>query len=381
MNARIFVPLFAIAGACGGSSASPTASVAAPTPSASPALAVSAAALAKNPITTAKATKSRLAADVLVVGSVSFDQNHYALVGPLVDGRIAKLRANVGDRVRAGQVLAEIESAEVGQAQATFLTARARGGAAEANLARERELTAQHISSVREREVAEAQAISDRAEIKAATERLRAFGLGEPEIRALAAGSATGGRVPLKAPIAGTVVERLVTLGQAVQRADDAFKIVNLDHLWVMLDLYEKDLRRVHVGQKVHLRSEARPGERFDAIVAYINPIVDEKTRTSPVRVEFDNVQGKLSPGQFVSARLIGDPTHAPTEALAIPRQAVQTVDGKSLVFLKTQEGFVKRLIEIGVSGGELVEVRSGLAEGDEVATDGAFALKSELLR
>jgi len=367
-----------IAGCTGSSDASVAGT--APAPKAG-AVAVTQAAQAKNPIAAFTVKKARLAADVLVVGSVSFDQNHYALVGPLVDGRVSKLRANVGDKVRAGQTLAEIESAEVGQAQATYLSARARGGAADANVNRERELTAQHISSVRDREVAEAQALSERAEAKASIERLRAFGLGEAEIKALDGGAATGGRVPLKAPISGTVVERLVTLGQAVQRADDAFKVVNLDHLWVMLDLYEKDLRRVHVGQKVILRSEARPGEEFVAALTYINPIVDVKTRTSHARVEFDNAQGKLAPGQFVSARLVADPSHAPIEALAVPREAVQTVDGKSLVFVKTPTGYSRRDVELGLSGGELVEIKRGLVEGEEVATQGAFLLKSELLR
>jgi membrane fusion protein, heavy metal efflux system len=187
--------------------------------------------------------------------------------------------------------------------------------------------------------------------------------------------------VPLKAPIAGTVVERSVSLGQAVHRADDAFKIIDLTHLWVLLDIYEKDLRRVHKGQKVHLRTEARPGEVFEGRVAYVNPLIDEKTRTAHVRVEFDNPDGKLSPGQFVSARILGDPGHAPNEALAVPRQAVQTVDGKSLVFVKKGERFERRVVELGLSGGELVEVRLGLEAGEEVATEGAFLLKSELLR
>jgi cobalt-zinc-cadmium efflux system membrane fusion protein len=376
----LWLPLVALATGCGNSSAvQPVAAVPAKADAAP--LAVSKGALSKNPVKTEAVRKEKLAGDLMVVGSVSFDQNHYAVVGPLVDGRVIKLRANVGDRVRSGQTLAEVESADVGQAQAAYLTARARLNAAEANLNREKYLTARRISSQREREVAEAQALSERAEIKAATERLRAFGLGDAEIKALEGGANTGGRVPLKAPISGTVVERLVTLGQAVQRADDAFKLVNLDHLWVLLDLYEKDLRRVHVGQKVELRTEARPGEVFQASLAYINPIIDEKTRTAHIRIEFDNPQGKLSPGQFVSAKLLGDPKFAPVEGLAVPRAAVQTVDGKSLVFVKKGEGFEKRLVEVGVSGGEMLEIKRGLEEGEEVATEGAFLLKSELLR
>jgi cobalt-zinc-cadmium efflux system membrane fusion protein len=342
---------------------------------------VGAAAQAKNPITVVAAQRVKLVADVLVVGSVAHDQDHYAVVGPLVDGRIVRLAAGVGDKVQRGQVLAEIESAEVGQAQAAYLSARARGAAADANLVRERDLTAQHISSQREREVAEAQAATEHAELKAATERLRAFGLGDGEIRRLDEGTSTGGRVSLKAPLAGTVVERTVTLGQAVQKADDAFRIIDLSRLWILLDVYEKDLRRVHVGQQVDLRSEARPGETSHARVAYVNPLLDEKTRTAQVRVELDNTDGKLSPGQFVSARLIGDPSLAPIEALAVPRSAVQTIDGRRVVFVKRGERFERRVVELGQSGAELVEIKSGVDEGDQVATDGAFLLKSEALR
>jgi cobalt-zinc-cadmium efflux system membrane fusion protein len=344
-------------------------------------LAITTAALAKNPIATSPVTRTKLAPDLSIVGSVSYDEDHYAVVGPLVSGRVAKLRVGLGDLVRAGQVLGEIESAEIGQAQGAYLSARARAGAADANLRRERELASQKISSERDRESAEAQAISDAADLKAATERLRALGLGDAELEALGRGAGTGGRVALRAPIAGTVVSRSVTLGQAVERATDAFKIVNLVHLWVLLDLYEKDLARVNVGQKVELRTEAHPGEVFYARVGYVTPLIDEKTRTANVRIELENPKGKLRPGQFVTARLVGDVDHAPIEALAVSRRAVQAVDGKQVVFVRSKAGFERRLVEVGVSGGDLVEIKNGVAEGDEVATDGAFLLKSELLR
>lgn len=344
-------------------------------------LTIAGAALAKNPIATAPVRKAKLSADLQLVGSVSADQNAFAIVGPLVAGRVVKLRASLGDVVRPGQVLAEIESAEVGQAQARYLSARARLGAAEANLRRERDLSAQKISSQREREVAEAQATSEAAELRAAVERMKAFGLTDADVRALAEGGGTGGRVPLRAPIGGTIVWRQLTLGQAVERATDAFKIMDLRRLWVLLDVYEKDLTRVHVGQKVRLRTEAYPGEVFHAQVAYVNPLIDEKTRTASVRITFDNPEGKLRPGQFVTARLIGDPSLAENEVLVLPRQSVATVDGQALVFVKTAQGFDKRAIELGPSGGDLVEARTGVREGEEVATDGAFLLKSELLR
>jgi cobalt-zinc-cadmium efflux system membrane fusion protein len=338
------------------------------------------AALKKNPITTTRVVATRIAADIQVVGSVTYDQDHFAVVGPLVPGRIVRLDAAVGDTVKAGQVLAIVESAEVGEAQADLLSARARAGAAQKNAAREQDLAEKRISSEREREVAEAQAASESADVRAAVERLRAFGVAGAELDAAKAGG-SGGRVPLRAPLEGTVVRRKVTLGQAVERATDAFEVANLSKLWVLLDLYEKDLRNVAVGQGVELRSEGAPGDTFTARVAYVNPLIDERTRTASVRIEIEHFEGRLRPGQFVTARLLGDPARSAGEVLAVPRKSVETVEGKTTVFRKNGEGYEPVVIELGASSGELVEAQSGLVAGDEIVVEGAFLLKSELLR
>jgi cobalt-zinc-cadmium efflux system membrane fusion protein len=337
-------------------------------------------AAASNPIKTVAAAQARLAGDIRVVGNVSYDANRFAIVGPLVAGRVAHLHVGVGSKVRRAQVMAEIESAEVGEARAAQLSATARLAAAEANLRRERDLAEKRISSSREREVAEAQWATEKASLRAAHERLRAIGLSEADIRAMEAKD-LGGRVAMRAPIAGTVIERLVTLGEAVERATDAFKIADLSHVWVLLDLYEKDLARVHAGQSVEVRTDAYLGEVFRGRVAYVVPVIDEATRTAKVRVEIENLHEKLRLGQLVTATLIGDTAAVAGSVLAVPRSAVQRVDGKPLVFVKRTEGFERRTVEIGVSGGDLVEVRSGLSEGEIVASEGGFLLKSELLR
>ncbi len=336
----------------------------------------------KNPIDTAVAMRHRLARDVEVVGSVSYDADHFAEVGALIAGRIVALEVGIGDSVKAGQVMAALESAEVGQAQAAYLTARAGVMAAQANLRRERELAERRVSSVRERELAEAHAAIEEAGLAAATQRLRALGLRPEDIKALERSGGWPGRVPLVSPIAGAVLTREVSLGQAVQPAQDAFRVADLSKLWVVLDLFEKDLSSVHKGQKVLLRTEVYPGKTFPARVAYLGQVIDEKTRTAAVRIEFENQDGLFRPGQFVTATLVGDPTRSLTEVLAIPRKAVQTVEGRPLVFVAEGDGFfTKRSVELGISGGGQVEVRSGLSEGERVATDGGFLLKSELLR
>lgn len=345
------------------------------------ALALPDGAAARNPVRTAPAAMVRLARDIQVIGTVAPDQDHFALVGPLVSGRVARLNAGVGDQLRRGQIIGEIESAEVGEARAALIAAKARYAAAETNLRRETDLAQRRISSSRERELAQAQWVTDKAGVRAAAERLRAIGLSNADIDAIDHRD-LGGRVPMRSPIEGTVIERTITLGQAIERATDAFKIADLTHLWVNLELYEKDLSRVRVGQEVEVRADAFPGEIFRGRVAYVVPMIDEATRTAKVRLEFENTEGRLSLGQLVTARIVGDGHRGTPEVVAVPRNAVERVEGRPVVFVTDSGGaFRQRAVELGSSGGDLIEIRAGLVAGEVVAADGAFLLKSELLR
>ena len=336
---------------------------------------------AKNPIEVAPVSRTRMAGDLQLVGTVVFHEDHLAQVGPLVAGRVSRLVAGVGDHVKRGELIAEIESADVGQARAELVSSRARLAAAEANLRRESDLADRHISSERERELAQAQAATERANVRAAVMRLRAIGLSPADIEQ-AERHDLGGLVPMRAPLDGTVIERKVTLGQAVERANDAFTIADTSVVWVTLDLYEKDLFGVRTGQPVEVSTESRPGETFRGKVGFIVPVIDPATRTAKVRLEFDNPKGLLQPGQLVTARIRGqsDDTSAP-EVLAVPRSAVEQVEGKTVVFVENGTGFERRNVLLGRSAGDHVEIRGGLNPGERIATRGAFLLKSELLR
>jgi len=370
------------ASGCGKTAASPQPGESAPAGDSRTALALPRNAGAHNPIKTVTAQMARLAGDIHLVGNVSFDADHFAVVGPLVAGRMTRLAVGVGSKVVRGQVMAEIESADVGEARGSLISARARCAAAEANLRRERELADKRISSVREREVAEAQWAGELATMRAAEERLRAFGLGDADLRAVGT-KTVGGRVAMRSPIDGTVIERLVTLGEAVERAADAFKVADLSRVWILLELYEKDLSRVRVGQAVEATTEAYPGESFPGRVAYVAPVIDQATRTAKVRVEIQDTTGKLHIGQLVNAKLVGDSALVAAPVLTVPRGSIQRVDGKPLVFVKVKgtDRYERRAVELGVSGGDLLEIRGGLQDGEELASDGAFLLKSEMLR
>jgi cobalt-zinc-cadmium efflux system membrane fusion protein len=379
----ILVPALVIVGALAfrGRPAGDSANAASPPPPTPPRpLALAPAAQAKNPVKTAAAELTKLGGDIQVVGTVTFHEDHFAVVGPLVPGRISRVSAGVGDKVKRGQVIAEIESSDVGQARAELVSAKARFAAADANLKRETDLAEKKISSSREQELARAQWETERAGVRAAIMRLRAIGLSPADIEE-AEKHDLGGRVQMRAPISGTVIERKVTLGQAVERATDAFNIADTSHVWVTLDLYEKDLSRVHVSQEVEMRTDARPGETFRGRVAFIVPVIDQTTRTAKVRLEFPNPNDVLHAGQLVTARILADSKQAANEVLAVPRSAIEQVEGKTVVFVKAGDAFERRNVLVGTSGGEQIEIRKGLNAGEVVAVDGAFLLKSELLR
>ena len=318
-----------------------------------------------------------------MVGTVAFHEDHFAVVGPLVAGRISRLAAGVGDTVKRGQVIAEIESSEVGQARAELVSAKARYAAADANLRRETDLAEKKISSSREQELARAQWVTEQAGVRGgddapARHRLVAGGhRGAREAAIRAAGCRSARRSPARSS------SGKVTLGQAVERATDAFKIADTTHVWVTLDLYEKDLARVHVGQEVEMRTDARPGETFRGRVAFIVPVIDEATRTAKVRLEFPNPIGRAAAPASWSPRA-SSPIRSGRRARCWRSRAapIEQVEGKTVVFVQS-----RRRASSGAtcSRGRRAATGSrsarGWTPGEQVAVEGAFLLKSELLR
>ena len=187
---------------------------------------------------------SSLSPMVTVTGTVTFDAERVAAIGARIVGRVRSVRKLEGDAVVAGEVLAEIESADLGQAQAALISARAHAEAATINEKREKELAEAHISSGREAELAKATAASARADLVAAEQRVRAFG-GRPD--------GETGILQLTTPIAGKVVERKVSRGQSVEPTYTAFKVADLSRVWVELAVFEREVSAVHPGDTVEV--------------------------------------------------------------------------------------------------------------------------------
>jgi cobalt-zinc-cadmium efflux system membrane fusion protein len=317
------------------------------------------------------AEASSLSPVVTVTGTVTFDAERMAAIGARIVGRVRAVYKLEGAEVRAGDVLAEIESAELGQAQAAVISARAHAHAAIVNEKRERELSEAHISSGREAELAAATAASARADLVAAEQRVRAFG-----------GTIDGetGILQLRSPIGGKVVERGVARGQSVEPTHTAFRVADLRRVWVQLAVFERELPAVHAGDDVEISPQTDASTTLRGRVAYVGDVLDLETRTAPVRVVVDQPETPLRPGQSVVAKIH---TALPlATSLVLPREAVTSVDGKSTVFVVHDATSVEpRTVELGGHDGKRVEVIRGLRIRERVVSAGVFALKSEIYR
>jgi cobalt-zinc-cadmium efflux system membrane fusion protein len=323
-----------------------------------------------------------LAPQLTTTGEVGFDEERLAHVSAPVSGRVMQVPARLGDEVARGQVLVVLDSLEVGQAKAAFIAARAREGLTRETLEREERLLAERVTSQREVLAARAAALEAAVLRRQVQETLRLYGLGEEQIAALSDGDPEAALVPVRSPRAGHIVEKHVTLGELVGPKRNLFTVADLRRLWIWIDVYERDLGAVHLGDGVEVTVEAFPDRTFEGEVSYLTPRVSVETRTVRARIDVANDHGLLRPGMFAAVRLVDPHRTAGPPAVVVPEPAVMRDGGDSLVFVPLGEGrFGARRVSLGRREGGWVEVLSGVAAGEAVVTTGSFFLKSELAR
>jgi cobalt-zinc-cadmium efflux system membrane fusion protein len=335
-------------------------------------------ALAHLDLTYAKASETELVPALEVSAELMPIADRRAEIGLLVPGRIVSVHVNVGDVVAKDAPLLIVESPDVGKARAALISATAQRSVAKKAFDRERQLLADRATSRRELEEAEGTFKKADADYRAALALLATLGVPN--------GSETNmtdaARVELRSPLAGTVVTRNAHLGRAVDPAETLVEIVDLDELWLLADVYERDIRLVAEGQPVQVEVRAFPDRTFEGRVDVIPGTLDETTRSVKVHVRLANPDHQLRPGMFATARIEGVHDHPSQRMLAIPASAVQVVDDHGAVFVRVKEGvFELRRIHTGERVGELIEVINGLEPGDEVVATGSFLLKGQLLR
>lgn len=307
-----------------------------------------------------------------VTGTITYDANRVSHVGSRTEGRVTALRAELGARVTRGQLLALLESPDVGQIRADEREAEELVKIAEENFAREQRLAAQGISSRKELLDAEAELRRMQASLRSSQTRLQVLG----------AGHGTGGEFGIPAPFTGVIVAREASVGEMASPEDTLFTVADLSRVWIELDIFERDLTRIRVGQSVVVRTAAYPERDFQGRIVYVGSVLDPTRRTVRARVEIPNGDGALKPGMFANASIqvgAGGPM-----VVVVPNDAVQEVEGKKVVFVPGDRPgeFRTQPVEVGesIEGGR-VTIRRGLSRGARIVTRGAFALRSELAK
>ena len=310
----------------------------------------------------------------VLLGELSVDERAYAEVGSPVAARATRVLADAGDSVTRGQVLAELASPELGRQRVEYLSARSRLELAEASLDRKRGLASEKILPVREVQEAEIAAADARAALRSAQAGLAAFGVDPP---APDDDDAASPAFRLLAPVAGTIVERSVVVGQLLDPSAVAFRIADLSNLWLTVHAFERDAVRLRRGAAARLSFPALPGQDFTGVVTVVGREVDSQSRTVPIRIDVRNRSGVLRPGMSATAAVDVGVTGA--AILTVPVSAVQRVRNEWCVFLpKDATHFEIRRIGRGRDLGGEVEILSGLDAGDQIVVDGAFLLKAQ---
>lgn len=314
------------------------------------------------------------------------------------------LRQNVAPRVLEERT----RNLVIGEHRARLLTANSNLRLARSNQEREKLLFQQRVNSAktfqeasRDLETAEATFRSAIDEVRYTTEleyltadktlktkemayrasrlQLEVLGATDQDVQDLERGKERElSHTTLRAPFAGTIIERRVTMGERVTPDAALFTLADLGQLWVLADVYESDWARLRQGLTASVRVAAHPARVFPGIIRVVPPLVDVATRTARIRIEVDNREGVLAGGMFATI----DVAVGRSEALAIPAAAVQLIDGKSTVFVRLGDrSFRAVTITTGRTDDQqaLVEVRSGLNLSDMVVAKGSFLLKSEL--
>lgn len=326
-------------------------------------------------IKVSNAEAGNLAKEVNVPGKIVAAADRMAQIVPKVEGVVTEARKNLGDTVEKGEVLALIESREMAEAVADYLAAKRAEELARTMYEREKGLWEKKITA--EQDYLSAKNAHQEAKIRfdLTRQKLQALGHdGETLAQYDSVEAADKLRFhEVRSPLAGRVIERELTLGEYVDTTHTAFTVADLSVLWVETAIAPDDLPFVREGQKAVISGS---GGKAEGKMIFVSPAIDTKTRTAKAIIELDNKDGNWRAGDFANAAIA---TAAQKTDIMIPKEAIQNIEGQSVVFVKTDEGFEKRVVSLGREDSHHVEIVSGLSFGEPVAISGTFTLKAEL--
>jgi membrane fusion protein, heavy metal efflux system len=313
---------------------------------------------------------------VRTTGTVDWDNDHTTQAITQVSGPITRIVADTGTRVKAGDPLLYVASTDVTNSISAYRKAKNRFDLAQRVLERNKDLLEHKAISQRDMEAAQADYNDAATDLQTALQALKIFGVSQSDItEAEQQNVAIRPELVMRAPLGGVVVDKKVLPGQFIQAGTTvAFVISNTATVWVQGHVYDKDLTAVHVGDKVDERNSSFP-ETFHGVVSYIGDLLDPATRTTPVRIVTQNPNGLLKKDLFVDV-VIHDKTTR--DVLVVPTTAVlYDEDNFPFVYLQVESGkFAQRLVKLGAQQGDETQIGEGLAEGDQVVSQGSVFLQ-----
>jgi membrane fusion protein, heavy metal efflux system len=331
----------------------------------------------QNGVVVGAAKKERLAGVISATGKVEANADRIAHVSPRISGKIVAVRSSLGDSVAAGQVLATLDSVELGEALSRYHQSKTRLTLAQSNMDRIKVLVDKKIAARKEILQAETDYSMAQTELHTDEGRLQLYGV---NLSTLNEESRRKPLLPVRAPIGGIITEKHAIVGELADPSTSLYTIADLSSVWVVVDINEKDLARVHRGQTASLTVGAFPDLKLKGRITYIADLVDQNTRTVKARIEVGNPGRKLKPEMFATIEL-ALATDAPP-VLTVPEDALQDLDGERVVFvMEKKDEFAPRPVQTGRTAGGMVEIVSGLKEGEQYAVKGSFILKSEVMK
>ncbi len=336
---------------------------------------MSAAVQKQNGVVVATVKKQQLAGAISVTGKVEANADKIAHVSPRISGKIVSVTASLGDSVSAGKTMATLDSVELGEALSRYRQSKTKLALAQSNMERIKNLVEKKIAARKDILQAETDFKMVQTELHADEERLSLYGVAPSDLKGE---SFKRPFLPVRSPISGIITEKHAIVGELADPSKSLYTVADLSSVWVMVDINEKDLAKVHKGQAASVAVGAFPDLKLKGRITYIAAFVDEATRTVKARIEVANPGRKLKPEMFATVELALAADAPPV--LVIPEEALQDLDGKKVVFFAENEAeFAARQVQTGRTAGSLIEIVAGLKEGERYAVKGSFILKSEL--
>lgn len=324
----------------------------------------------------AEAKAGKIGMHTTLPAEITLNSDAVAHIVPRLGGVVRSVSKNLGDKVKAGEVLAVINSRELADYRASYLGAKEKFNLAQSMFEREKSLWEKKITAEQEylnakRDLADAQ-----VEMRVAEQKLYALGFSQEYLKNLQnQADESFIMYEIVSPIEGTIIEKHITLGEMLKDDSSPFAVADLSNVWVKVNVNQKDLPKVKCGQRALVKTDHSQAE---GVVSYISSVLDENTRTALARIVVANEDGAWRPGTFATASIYVDEVDCEVVAA---KDAIVTMEGESFIFVPEDDGFKPLEIQLGAVNEEYAEITTGLKQGDKYVAKGAFTLKSELTK